>query len=325
MTGEAAWSLRAACPIPPRISPHTEDVHRWWCGWLDRFGLPLDAAARDRLTAAGFARYAGRLHPTATPADLRTVTALFTWFFLVDDACEATPVRSGVRWLRQLRSGAREILRPGPCNRNSAFDGPLRQLLVAAWREPKRRMPAYWRTRFADAVDDHLAGALTEIGNRTAGREPGVEEYVELRRATSAAYVSYPLVEFTTGRPLPDAVYHHPALRAVGTAGNDLLSWFNDLVSLDRDRAADGGHNLVLAMAREHRVPLHGAVDLVVRRWEARMRQFVDLRAAVPSFGPGLDGAVRAHLDGVADAVRGTIDWSVESARYPTALPVPPP
>jgi hypothetical protein len=45
----------------------------------------------------------------------------------------------------------------------------------------------------------------------------------------------------------------------------------------------------------------------------------VALRAAVPSFGPALDEAVTAHLDGVAHAVRGTVDWTLESGRYPVA------
>src|SRR5207237_7539782 len=115
---------------------------------------------------------------------------------------------------------------------------------------------------------------------------------LRLRRATSAAYVSYPLIEFATGRPLPDPVYHHPAVRRVGDLGNDLLSWFNDLASLQRDRVSAGGHNLVLALATERGVPPEAAVDLVAERWRETMDHFVAARAAVPSFGPALDESV---------------------------------
>ena len=179
-------------------------------------------------------------------------------------------------------------------------------------------MPARWRLRFADAVADHLDGTWRESVAKDLGRRPSVAEYVQLRRATSAAYVSYPLIEFATGRPLPDPVYHHPVLRRIGQLGNDLLSWYNDLASLERDRATSGGHNLVLAVAGERRVPLDTAVDLIAERWRAAMDRFVALRADVPSFGPALDPAVTTHLDGVANAVRGTLDWTVESTRYPT-------
>jgi hypothetical protein len=318
MTEAVLRSLRADCPIPPRLSPHADRVQDWLVEQLDGLGLLPDAATRERLARAGFARYAGRLYPDATETDLRTLTAIFTWFFLVDDACDGTD-RPEPEPIRALRDGALALLRDGPRARYPGFSGPLRRLLVQAWREPRRRMPARWRSRFADAVADHFDGVRREAVARGTGRLPGVDEYVELRRATSAAYVSYPLIEFVTGRPLPDAVYHHPALRRLGQLGNDLLSWFNDLASLDRDRATAGGHNLALAVATERGVPVPAAVELVAARWRAEMARFTALRAAVPSFGPALDESVAAHLDGVANAVRGTVDWTLESGRYPTA------
>jgi hypothetical protein len=177
-------------------------------------------------------------------------------------------------------------------------------------------MSAGWRERFVSAVAHHLDGVIVEVGNKTAGHRPSIPEYVELRRATSAAYVSYTLIEFVTGRPVPDAVYHHPLVREIAATGNDLLSWFNDLVSLERDIATSGGHNLVLAVARTEGLPIGDAVGAVGRRWQDQMHRFTELRAAVPSFGPAMDEALRHHLDGVAYSVRGTIDWSLECTRY---------
>jgi len=316
MTETVLRFLRSACPIAPRLSPYAEPVQEWLTGQLDRLGLPPDAAARERLARAGFARYASRLHPDADEPDLRVLTALFTWFFLVDDICDG-PGQPDPARIRALRDGALTLLRQGSRARHPGLTGPLRRLLVEAWREPRRRMPARWRLRFADAVAHHLDGAWREAVAKTAERPPGVDEYVKLRRATSAAYVSYPLIEFATGRPLPDAVHRHPALRRLADLGNDLLSWFNDIASLDRDRATAGGHNLVLAVAAERGVPVATAVDLVAARWRTEMGRFLALRAAVPSFGPALDESVTAHLDGVANAVRGTVDWTLESARYP--------
>ncbi|MDG4778605.1 terpene synthase family protein [Micromonospora sp. WMMD961] len=315
-TGEALQALRAECPVQARLSPHADRVQEWLLGLLPDLGLALDDAALHRLTRGAFARYAGRLYPDASEADLRVLTVLFTWFFLVDDACDG-PDRLTSEQIRGLRNGTLTLLSDGPRRRQAGLSGPLRRLLVLAWREPRRRMPARWRSRFADAVARHLDGTWQEAVNKEAGRRPGVDEYVELRRATSAAEVSYALVEFAGERPLPDPVYHHPLLRQIADIGNDLLSWYNDLASLERDRATAGGHNLVLAIEAELAVPSAKAVDLAVERWRESMRQFVALRAAVPSFGPTLDRAVSDHLDVVAYAVRGTIDWTLESARYP--------
>ncbi|MET8229559.1 terpene synthase [Micromonospora sp. NPDC005298] len=282
---------------------------------MRHFDLPLDDVALRRLDAARIAWYAGRLYPDASVADLRTVAALWTWFFLLDDACDGPGGASGAD-VAALRAGVLDVLRRGPRARPAGFRGPLRRMLADAWQAPRARMSLPWQRRFADAVAHHLAGDRTEAENKTRGHRPGVSEYVELRRATSAAYVSYTMIEFVSGHALPDAVYHHPALRALAATGNDLLSWFNDLVSLETDRVTSGGHNLVLAIAREQRLPEERAVEAAVGRWLATMRRFMELRATIPSFGPELAPAVAAHVEGVARSVRGTIDWSLESGRY---------
>ncbi|BCL15177.1 terpene synthase family protein [Micromonospora sagamiensis] len=316
MTGGSLGSPRFDCPIPPRLSPHADATQEWLSTWLARFDLPLDRGALDRLDRAGIARYAGRIYPDVSPTDLRTLAALFTWFFLVDDLCDA-PHRSTPEEVDGLRQGVVRLLRAGPRSRHPGFTGPLRRMLVDAWRAPRARMPTRWQVRFTDAMAHHLDGAWRESVNKAAGRVPTVAEYVPLRRATSAAYVSYALVEFVTGQVLPDVVYHHPLLVRIAETANDLLSWFNDVVSLERDRVGAGGHNLVLATAHERGVPVETAVALVADAWRAAMDRFVALRATVPSFGPELDRAVAVHLDAMANSVRGTIDWTLESARYP--------
>ncbi|MER7164629.1 terpene synthase [Micromonospora sp. NPDC000207] len=315
MVEETLRELASACPVPSRCSPHVDEVQEWLGDELADLGIIPDEATGDHLRRARFAAYVGRLYPDADPADLRVISTLYTWFFLVDDACDG-PTAMPPEQIRALRGAVLNLLRHGTRLGPSGFTGPLRRLLARAWQEPRRRMPHPWRTRFADAVADHLDGVWRERTNRMQGRRPGVEEYVRLRRATSAAYVSYPMIEFVRGRPLPEAVWRNPAVRRIGELGNDLLSWYNDLASLDRDRDTGGGHNLVLAVAAERGVPVDTAVALVAQRWRAAMDSFVTMRARLPSFGPALDESVTTHLDGVGQAVRGTIDWTLESARY---------
>lgn len=309
------WTAELKCPLPSRLSPYAEVAGRHLPAWVCRFGLLTDATDLRRLAEGRIAHYAGRLYPDADPADLRCLTALFTWFFLLDDVCDGS---DGPRpaLVAALRADVLRLLGGGPVPRAATPTAALLRMLAEAWRLPQRRMPARWRARFIDAVAHHLDGVLVETSNKAAGHRPTVAEYVTLRRATSAAYVSYALTEFVTGQPLPDAVYHHPAVRQVADAGNDLLSWFNDLLSLERDQTSSGGHNLVLAVAREDRMPISVAFEEVVRRWQVRMREFEELRASVPPFGPAIDPALRRYLDGVAYSVRGTIDWSLESGRY---------
>jgi hypothetical protein len=302
------------CPIPPAISPYAAETQHWLTGWLRRTDVATSPSTRRRIEAAGFARYAARLYPDADRATLRTLSQLFTWFFLLDDVADSTVTQDTDR-LGELLTGAVRVLRHDDAPAVHAH-GVLHHMLADIWRTPSAAMPHPWRDRFVDAVRHHLAGVLAEAESKAAGRRPGVAEYVRLRRATSAAYVAHVLTEFAARAPLPDAVHGHPAVQAYSTAGNDLLSWFNDLMSLERDEVTAGGHNLVLALAAERELSIREAVDAATVMWRERMDGFAGLRAAVPSFGRAMDVPVRHYLRGVERSVRGTIDWSLESARY---------
>ncbi|MEJ3748377.1 terpene synthase [Actinomycetes bacterium KLBMP 9797] len=276
----------------------------WVAGWTRRHGLPGPVA--DRLAEIGIGRYAARIYPDATAADLRVVAALFTWFFLADDECDRSLPAPGR--VHKMVTDVLDTLETGA----QVLDGPLGAMLADAWQVPYRRMPAHWRARFVGAVEHHLRGVVVEARNKATGHRPGVAEYVELRRATSAAYVAHALVDFAAGVPVPEAVWRHPAVRAYSAAGNDLLSWFNDLLSLDQDAATSGGHNLVLAVATELSLPVAEATDRVREHWQHRMRALPGLRAALPALGP----AAERYLDGVDHTLRATVDWCLESPRY---------
>jgi hypothetical protein len=304
------------------ISPHADETQKWLGEWLQVRGPGLDAAGRRKVDRVGFARYAARLYPDAAPGRLRALGSLFTWFFMVDDTADDTVAMDPGR-LRGLLNGALGVLRHNVMP-DREHGWPLHRLLADAWRTPRATMPSSWHDRFVDTVAHHMSGLLVEAEARAVGQQPSVTEYVRLRRATSAAYVAHTLTEFATGAPLPDAVHGHPAIRAYSTAGNDLLSWFNDLISLDRDADTAGGrngHNLVRALAAERELSTVDAIDAAATIWQDRMDGLAGLRAAVPSFGSALDVSVRHFLDGVDRSVRGTIDWSLETARY-TASPL---
>ena len=137
--------------------------------------------------------------------------------------------------------------------------------------------------------------------------------------------MSYPLIEFVTGRPLPDAVYHHPLLREIARPSATTCSpGSTTSPRWTGTRPPSGGHNLVLALAAERGVPVAAAVELVGRALAGRdapLRQRCARRCrrSVRRW----TRPVAAHLDGVADAVRGTMDWTLESARYALAKEAP--
>ena len=200
------------CPLPPVMSPYADATQDWLGDWLRAVWPQADDDIRQRMERVGFARYAARLYPDAEPAVLRTLSGLFTWFFLLDDTADTSSAPDPA-WLRGLVNGSLAVLRHGP----TASQRPegLHRLLAEAWRNPHAVMPQSWRHRFIDAVQHHLDGVLLEAEAKSLGRRPTVEGYIQLRRATSAGYVAHVLTEYAVRAPLPDSVHGHPAVRAV--------------------------------------------------------------------------------------------------------------
>lgn len=307
------------CPITPRMSAHIPRAEQELTGWARRCGLIDDEDGRTWLAGEAYAGHAGRIFPDAAPADLALLAMIFAWFYLIDDTCDGASTPEP-RWTRRYIVELLAVLH-GSTRPGEVFVGAARVMLVEFWAALRAHTAATWQHRFTDAVAHYLDGVLAEAENKAAGHRPSVDEYVELRRLASAAEISHLLTEFATHTHLPDAVYHHPALRAVRLAGNDLLSWFNDLHSLDKDIATAGGHNLVLAISHEQGLSIEAAVPAAAVMWQRRMDGFARLRARVPSFGPQFDPAVRCHLDGVEGSVRGTLDWTLASGRYRSDSP----
>ena len=191
-----------------------------------------------------------------------------------------------------------------------------------AWREPRRRMPAALaaplRRRGRPPPRRHLAEAV----NKEAGRRPSVAEYVELRRATSAAYVSYPLIEFVTGRPLPDAGLPPPA------AARDRRHRQRPALLVQRPALAGAGPGHLRraqpgagARRPSGAVPVGGGG----RPWwpSAGGRRCGASSSCAPARAvvrPGAGrGGRRPPRRGRRTPCAAPIDWTLESARYPAA------
>ncbi|MEK8108544.1 hypothetical protein NKG94_33620 [Micromonospora sp. M12] len=111
-TDEILQALRAECPIPSGSRRTRTTCRRGYsaccpslaCHWTTPRCTSCPGCLRPVCRAA---------LPEATEADLRPLAALFTWFFLVDDACDG-PDRLVPEQIRALSSGTLALLHGGP-------------------------------------------------------------------------------------------------------------------------------------------------------------------------------------------------------------------
>jgi hypothetical protein len=340
------------CPFPPRISPHAARVQRYAVEWAARHGFLPDAAAREAFGRARFAALMSRAYPDAGYPDLCLAVDWLTFMFRLDDHLETRlgrdrPAQRAVRELVLARLSAPGTAQadaqatalgtasataqpPAPRQRRGTAsepagppDGPLVDLLGAPlagsladlWRRTAARTGPGWRDRFVRHVAEYLDANDWEAANRTAGRLPGVEEYVRMRRASAATAVFFDFIEVFAGAELPTAVAAHPGLLRLRRCADDLVAWFNDLVSWPKELAAGDPHNLVLVLAHERGVPVERAVRLAADRHDARVCDLLTVRDGLEAPLLARPG-VRVVVDGLTVWVRANVDWSRESGRY---------
>jgi hypothetical protein len=308
--------LSVYCPFVPRISPHTAAVQRAAVHWATRYGFLPDARAQAAFASAKFARLIARAYPEASQSDLTLVTAWLTVTFGLDDTLETTLGRDPDR-LRAVGARIVGYLRGEPVDLPYAELGrTICSALADVWRRTRDLAGPAWRERFVQHVGEYLDGNVWEATNRLTGHRPDPVEYRRMRRHSAATGMFFDLIEPLRGIELPTEVLTDPEVSALRGYADNVVAWFNDLVSWPKEQAAGDRHNLVLVLREAHGLSTVDAVYAAIAEHDNAVYAFLEARERVFA-GPcrdveGLDGFV-ADL---AHWIRGNVDWSQESGRY---------
>jgi 5-epi-alpha-selinene synthase len=97
---------------------------------------------------------------------------------------------------------------------------------------------------------------------------------------------------------------------------NNVISWANDIVSLEKERLQGDVHNLALILAYEQKLSLQDAVERVGALHDAEVYAFIALTRRLPSFAPLVDSDLRRYVTGMRFWMRANLDWSLDTVRY---------
>ena len=185
-------------------------------------------------------------------------------------------------------------------------------------------------------MDLFFKAVAIQARDRTTGVVPGLEDYIAVRRDTSACKPSWALIEYANGLDLPDEVMEHQTIQSLDEAANDFVTWsnvsidtrpthfppvltldvFQDLFSYNREQANGDEHNIVVIMIRYHEMSLQEAVDFIGDLCKKSIDRFIEVRARLPSWGPEIDAQVQVYVQGLADCIACSLHWSFDSERY---------
>jgi Terpene synthase family 2, C-terminal metal binding len=305
---------RVHCPINPRIGDGADEVHRRSMAWIRQTGLVPTERRQDGLAGARFGDLASRAYPDASVDDRVLIAGWLMYVAVLDDQYDE---RHDLRAMRKTFRGMTDYLRTG--KRMRTRPGPLSHVLESLWQETAAPMPATWRLRFGDSMEMFLDGVRAEAAFRQADRRLSLDEYLELRRSTSACGLLFDLIQLSTHRPLADAVHYHPAVSAVRMTAIDVVAWINDLASMAKEETAGSDHNLVLVVRRTGGLSAPLACAVAIDMVNDGIRRLWSDAAALPDFG----GALTDYVNGLKTWVRANIDWSAGSGRYTVPSPSP--
>jgi hypothetical protein len=303
------------CPFPSAISPYADRVQQATMAWADDFRLVHSVHARERLDRLQYGSFMARAYPTASETVLKLIADWNTWLFLLDDELDEHALGREPDQLARLYARLLAIL-------HGAAPSPQEDTRYYALHDLAVRLRACCTDRsmlrFARCLQASFAASVWEARNRMLQRVPSEREYLATRPFTSAVYCFLALIEIAEQMTLPAVVRRHPAVCCLSVMTNNIISWFNDLISYSKEMARGDVHNLVFIVHRERGISVEDAIQYVSMKHDAEVRRFQQICATLPIFGQHRQLGQR-YVTGLQLWIQANVDWSITTARYQSA------
>lgn len=307
-------------PFPTRHHPEVEKIEAHTRDWAVRLHLAQSDAATENLARSSYGDLAAYIYPLAPLPEANLAADWLAWLCFADDQYEEGTHGSEQEW-GAVTEAVRAVLEPGH------VAGPLtRTPLIRALADLSRRLDLLaspvWKKRFTGHFLDSMAAAMREIQLREEGTPPPLSEYIGLRRDCGAVLPSLDLIEVCAHVELPPEVYHSTAYQEIVLAGTDIISWTNDLYSLDKEIAHGIVTNLVLVLQHQRGLDRPRAFRAAHSLIDRRVADLLAAQQRLPALAESLrlDAATRMALhrcaEGVRDWVAGSNRWHATASRF---------
>lgn len=297
-------------------SPHGDQVTFDLQDWVASFRKASPGFTSHRVHS--FCLAAAMCYPSADKEHLRVIAqwyiALFAWDdifdcledgHLMDDA-------NGVDEMTKMMDSA--------FHRSEAPETRAEHPVVAAFREFSAGFHATstptMQQRFFDTVRQYARASAQLVHNREKRQSFRVEEFVAMRRATSASETSFACIEYILGIEIADEAYYHTAMQELRDALNDIISWTNDIYSFNKEQAAGDYQNLVAVAAIEKNLDVQSAVQFVWAMVLSAIHRYFEVKARMPKFDSNTNELVSRYINAGECVCSGLVLWHFEVDRY---------
>ncbi|MER8011959.1 terpene synthase family protein [Streptomyces sp. NPDC094149] len=300
------------CPIPSRIHPQRALVTEFQLDWSVRHRLVGSDAESTRLAAADIAGLAARFVPRAGLAGARTMAALLTLTFVIDDLNDEGRLRGRPAEFERYAAALSRALDRGPLDEPAE---PTVRALHDIGRRLGHSMSPGLRARLVRDFRVTLAAEVRESTQNVRRLPPDLDTYVRNRLATTWVLPLTDLAAAVDGAEPAPADLDRPEVRALTEMTGLILGWDNDICGYAKDR-------------RDGVVDVNNLPDVLARTTGAgpaeALAQAVAMRDRVLEHWLGLcdqvndtaSPALAGHLANLASMIRGHLDWAATCPRH---------
>nr|WSY56183.1 hypothetical protein OG999_42625 [Streptomyces sp. NBC_00886] len=300
------------CPIPSKIHPQRASITEFQLEWSVRHRLAVGSHEIARLASADIGGLAARFVPRATLTGARTMAALLTLTFVIDDLNDDGRLRGLPDDFARYASALSHAL--GPSRLAEPADPPVRALHDIGRRLRRAASPAL-AARLVRDFRFALAAEVRESTNNARRLPPDLDTYVQNRLATTWVLPLAGLAAAVDGVEPAPADLDRPEVRALTEMTSLILGWDNDICGYAKDRR-DGGedvNNLPDVLARTTGAGPAQALAQAVSMRDQVLAYWLQVSGQVNETS---DSALSGYLANLASMIRGHLDWAATCPRH---------
>ncbi|CAE6504051.1 unnamed protein product [Rhizoctonia solani] len=295
-----------------KVNPHHDEAESGSLAWFDAHGIH-SGPEREEFLSARYCLLASYCYPDADLEHLRPVMDFIIWLVAFDDMVDEGEFCDSIEAMKHAFDITMNVLRnPDAPHPNLKYVAALKSFYD---RMRANASPTALR-RFIEGAEGYTKAAIQDTIDRAAGRVLTIEEYIQLRAESSGVKWAYAAMEYAHGVELPDEVHDDPIISELALAGNQILTWSNDIYSFSLEQAKGYTHNILFVIMRNKSLDLQGAVEFVDEMIQKRIKEYIDAKSRLRSFGSDLDVHVARYIQGIEYCIQANINWSLMTPRY---------
>jgi len=260
-----------------------------------------------------YSQLAGMVHPDSPPEALQVAADWFTWLSLNDDDCDESQLgQDPMRMARMHRRYLAVLQGAAPTCADDPFTHGLHDM-----RERILRYGTFDTLQaFTYRVEQYFLGIQWEADNRERALVPSPSLFQAMRTHCGGSLTCFELLPITDGIDLPVDARNHAVVRQMAELAGKVISYCNDLFSLEKERRQGDVHNLVLVLRHADQTSWQEALQKAIEIHNALVNEFSELRRSLPSLGERADAEVARYADCLSRWIQGNLEFSRTAQRF---------